>query len=171
MRLDGTVVEEHHSWRLTEQEWIDRIVSYFYDPLDEECPLALVVEDIPHAVGYRKLVKRVCQLQGRIVQAMANVGVEDRIVFVPPQLWQMSFPGVYRGKAQGALKAAESLGYTPPQLLTPEVKGKDRMDARKTMTDHVDAFLIGRWAVSQFEKYETLDDILNNQKRLERYGS
>lgn len=171
MRLDGTVVEEDHSWGKSEQEWIDSIVSRFYDPLGEECPLALIVEDIPHAVGFRKLVKHVCQLQGRIIQAMANVGAEDRVVFIPPQLWQMHFPGVYRGKALGALKAAESLGYTPPQLLTPETHGKARMDARKTMTDHVDSFLIGRWTVDQFEKYETLDNILDNQKRLARYGS
>ena len=171
MKLDGAVVEQAHSWKKTEQEWIDTVVSYFYDPLNGECPLALVVEDIPHAVGFRKLVKHVCQLQGRIVQAMANVGAEDKVVFVPPQLWQMHFPGVYRGKAEGALKAAESLGYTPPQLLTPELHGKYRMDARKTMTDYVDAFLIGRWAVSKFEKYETLEQLLANEKRVDRYGS
>lgn len=166
----GTVMEEDHSWQKDESEWIDSIVSFFYDPRTPEVS-ALFIEDIPHAVGFRKLVKHVCQLQGRIVQAMANVGVEDKVLFVPPQLWQMHFAGVYRGKAQGALKAAESLGYTPPQLLTSDLHGKDRADARKTMTDHVDAFLIGRWATDQLNQYGTLDELVENQKRVSRYGS
>lgn len=167
----GTVLEEDHSWQKDETQWIDSVVSPFYDPPTLNLPTALFLEDIPHAVGFRKLVKHVCQLQGRIVQAMANVGAEEKVLFVPPQLWQMYFPGVYRGKAQGALKAAESLGYTPPQLLTSDLHGKDRTDARKTMTDHVDAFLMGRWATDQLNKYKTLDELLENQKRVSRYGS
>lgn len=166
---EGRVVYQSHSWQKSEDEWIDEIVKPFY------CltipPIGLFIEDIPHAVGFRKLVKHVCQLQGRIVQQMANVGAEDKIVFVPPQLWQMYFPGVYRGKALGASKAAEALGYTPPQLLIPGLHGKDRADARKTMTDHVDAFLIGTWAHDMMLKYETLDNLFENQKRLGRYGS
>lgn len=170
MDSNGVVLHEDHSWKKSEIEWIDNIVAPFYDVGPQGLPTALFIEDIPHAVGFRKLVKHVCQLQGRIVQAMANVGVEDRIVFVPPQLWQMHFPGVYRGKALGALKAAESLGYTPPQLLTADTHGKDRMDARKTMTDHVDAFLMARWAVHQLNTYETLDKFIENQKRVSRYS-
>lgn len=169
MSPDGTVLHEDHSWGKSEIEWIDSIVAPFYDVQPQGLPIALFIEDIPHAVGFRKLVKHVCQIQGRIVQAMTNVGAEDKVVFVPPQLWQMHFPGVYRGKAEGALKAAESLGYTPPQLLTPEIHGKDRMNARKTMTDYVDAFLIARWANYQLDKYETLDNFLENQKRVNRY--
>lgn len=171
MSTDGTILHEDNSWKKSELEWVDSIVEPFYDVGLQGLPIALFIEDLPHAVGYRKLVKQVCQIQGRIVQAMANVGAEDRIVFVPPQLWQMHFPGVYRGKALGALKAAESLGYAPPQLLTPDVHGKDRMAARKTMTDHVDAFLIAKWATHQLSTYETLDNFIKNQKRVSRYGS
>lgn len=169
MSLEGEVLFQDHSWGKSEQEWVDSVVRPFYDVQPPGLPIALFIEDIPHAVGFRKLVKHVCQLQGRIVQAMANVGAEDRIVFVPPQLWQMHFKGVYRGKAEGALKAAESLGYSPPQLLTPDVHGKDRMNARKTMTDYVDAFLIARWGIEHLNIYETLDNLIENQKRVNRY--
>jgi len=170
MDLQHGVIAEDHSWGKSEDEWVDAVVSPFYNSLDN-LPLALVIEDIPHAVGFRKLVKHVCQLQGRIVQAMTSVGAGDRVVFVPPQLWQMYFPGVYRGKAEGALKAAESFGYTPPHLLTKDLHGKDRMDARKTMTDHVDAYLIARWFLDNLNKYGTLEEFLNIQKRVNGYGS
>src|SRR5215469_16482679 len=82
---DNNVDDQDNSWQKTESEWVDCIVSHFYDP--NPLPTVLVIEDLPHGVGYKKLVKDVCRIQGRIYQLMHSVGEENRIVFVPPQVW------------------------------------------------------------------------------------
>ena len=61
---------------------------------------------------------------------------------------------MWKGKAAGALAAAERLGYSPPDLVGDprfdadgRKPGEARRLAKKVMSDYVDAFLIARWAM------------------------
>jgi hypothetical protein len=166
----GIVTRQDHSWGKTEGEWVDSIVSSFYDPPGFDAPKVLALEDLPHGVPYRKIVKDVLRLQGKILQSMYNLGLEDTVVFVPPQVWQMTFPGVWRGAQAGAEKAATALNYEPPQLLNKDVHGKDRTAARKTMGDYCDAFLIGRYMFSMLSTHQTIENVLKIEKRLQKHG-
>src|SRR5882724_1515815 len=152
----GSVLEQNHSWAKSEEEWVDTIVSPFYDPLPLGVPELLIVEDLPHGVSYKKIVKQVCRLQGRICHAMEAVGMQDRLVFIPPQLWQLTYPGVARGaekdRLAAAAGAAEELGYIPPELLHKDLHGTDRVAARKTKTDYIAAYLIARWSLQKMDE-------------------
>jgi len=163
---DNTVIDQDHSWQKSESEWVDRIVARFYesDPL----PSVLAIEDLPHGVGYKKIVKEVCRIQGRIYQSMLNAGEEDKVVFIPPQVWQIHNK-TYRKGIVGEAEVAASLGYVPPSLLNKDIHGKDRIAARKTETDYVAAYLIGRYVNDKLSEH-SLTDWLENEKRVQRYG-
>lgn len=131
----------------------------------------VIVEDLPHSLKFGKIVKNAARAQGRLAQELDRVGSLDKTWFIPPQLWQMYYPGVYRNdkNKKNAAEAAKSLGYTPPQLLTKSVRGKDRVTARKIMTDHVDAYLIANWTLKKLEEHNNLDNFLRNETRLQPY--
>ena len=112
----------------------------------------VVVEDVPPKIQWAGTVKRVCRLQGRILQAMPKA----EVWFVPPAIWQRSYEGAWRGKEAGAAAAAEALGYSPPSLVGDprfEELGRTPSErkrlAKKVMSDYVDAFLIAHWAFEQ----------------------
>lgn len=104
-----------------------------------------VVEDVPHALKFMANVKAVVRLQGRLAHAMDVRDRLDRLLFVPPSMWQRSFEGVWRGGPEGAAAAAFRLGYEAPDLHSGLHK-EDRKRGWKSETDHVDAFLIATWA-------------------------
>lgn len=172
----GRILDQNHSWAKSEEEWVDTIVAPFYDPLPQGMPDILIVEDLPHGVGYKKIVKQVCRLQGRICHAMEAAGVQDRLIFIPPQLWQLTYEGVARGAEKDRLTAAEraasEMDYVPPDLLHKDLHGADRVAARKTKTDYVAAYLIARWTLNKMiESNWSLEELLRSQTRLDKYGS
>jgi len=129
---------------------------------------AVVIEDVPAHVPWGGIVKSVCTLQGRVLQEL-HPEVLSRTWFVTPAVWQRSFEGVWKGKAAGALAAAERLGYSPPDLVGDprfdadgRKPGEARRLAKKVMSDYVDAFLIARWAM--------LDGSLEVTKMVSRAG-
>lgn len=119
----------------------------------------LVVEDLPHGVSYRNLVKRVCQLQGRLVERMAGAEQLNRLLFVAPATWRNSYPALRkRGLGMEAVvPLAADLGYTPPQLdhLAGPRAGKALI--RKVQTDYCAAYLISAWALNTYAEHQTLD--------------
>lgn len=164
--VNNDVIDQNHSWQKSESEWIDQVVSYFYQ--SNPLPTVLAIEDLPHGVGYKKLVKEVCRIQGRIYQLMSSVGEEDKVIFIPPQLWQIHHK-TYRKGIVGEAEKASELGYSPPSLLSKDTHGKDRIAARKTETDYVAAYLIGRYVNDKLNE-KSLNQWLEDEKRVQRYG-
>ncbi len=84
----GAVSGEIDSWQRPEGDWISSSVRPWieYDPFDTGThkPDALVVEDLPHGVQFMTNTKNVCRLQGRIVQAMYDLGALDCVRFIAP---------------------------------------------------------------------------------------
>lgn len=116
---------------------------------------AIAIEDLPHRIPYRIVVKEVCRLQGRLTHEAKRNYLWDQIFFIQPALWQQSYEGVWRGGEKGARAAAEELGYFPPDLISDPrfelegMKGKERTKrrnlAKKLMTDYTDSFLISHY--------------------------
>lgn len=131
----------------------------------------LVVEDIPHNLGrFDSGMKHVCRIQGRIVHELDGMDLLDRLVFVPPATWQRHYDGVWRAGAKGARAAAKARGYTPPNILadwelslrlppTGPERQKVREQAKKIMSDYVDAYLIAAWAQEKLVTHVTLLDV------------
>lgn len=144
----GQVVTEFDSVGQDAASWVDLLCGVARGLAKP----TVVVEDVPPRIQWAGPVKRVCRLQGRILQALPDTPVW----FVPPAIWQRTFEGVWRGKEDGAAAAAERLDYHPPQLVGDprfEPLGKTPSErkrlAKKVMSDYVDAFLIAHWAASQ----------------------
>lgn len=160
---DYTVLHQFDSFGITEEEFIYLVVGPWLFPNREGRPLPqrLVIEDLPHGLGYTKLVKAVCRLQGRIVQAMHeayNGRVED-IVFVSPAQWRSHYPAMKRGTGSKiSVPVAAQYGYTPPADLPARTKGKGGPSrADKIATDYCAAYLIARWAVDTNRLHGTYD--------------
>lgn len=169
MDKDGQVLTEENTGKGILAWWIREMLAPF-SVFSESQPKILLIEDLPHGVPYREVVKEVCRIQGRILQeADKDFRPDAEIWFIQPQLWQRHFEGVYRGGPGGAAAAALALGYEPPDLLT-GTHGKDRVTARKLMTDHVDSFLMGRWFCDKYQEHGSTDAILAKEKRVTRYG-
>jgi hypothetical protein len=164
MQADGQVYAQGDSYGINESHFVNRLI----DTAVDSDVAAIVIEDLPHRLPFASLVKTVCRMQGRIVQLADDNRVLDRIIFIPPALWQRTFDGVWRGKEVGALAAANKLGYEPPDLLANdprfELEGlhgkpraKVRNAAKKSQSDYVDAFLISTWAQNTWAEQATLD--------------
>jgi hypothetical protein len=160
------VVDQWDTVGLGESGVVQRVASRFHPGCSEDVPSVLVIEDLPHKLPFASLVKAVCRLQGRIVQQMDAYGAADRVLFIPPALWQRHFQGVWRrGPAEYAALARE-MGYEPPNLLEERegellaLRGRERSQLRaklkKAMTDYVDAYLIAVWAHETVERHGTL---------------
>jgi hypothetical protein len=126
----------------------------------------VLIEDVPYSVMGQGQTKGIFRLQGIIMAMMHKIG--DRVLWINPQEWQKTFPGVGtapkeipKGAARLAYRVeaarvhALNLGYTPPDLIAqyvaslPEgtrVLKKFTNPLAKTMTDYVDAYLISHWA-------------------------
>lgn len=139
--------------------------------IPETCPDWVVVEDVPHQMRFDTITKAVCRLQGELISKLAVRSALDKLIFIPPALWQRHFPGVWKGGVKGAAAAASSYGYTPPDLLeahrgiydhlhggeTSQLRQKLRGNLKKQMSDYIDAFLIAQWAQETMEKHGTLE--------------
>ncbi len=141
------------SWQVDEAGWVDLLCAPFAGR-SPWVPARMVVEDLPHGVGYRTLVKTVCRLQGRIIDRMTVLGHVGRVLFVPPALWRKHYAGLKRGTGPNlVVEIAQDLGYEPPDTLHRIVKrdsaGRKPLGqaatARKVRTDYCAAWLIGRW--------------------------
>lgn len=129
-----------------------------------EEPAVMLLEDVPHQMRFDTITKAVVRMQGRVVQRMDELGQLDKILFVPPALWQRGFTklGFPDGKElwksrpeRYAEFAKKWFDYEPPNLVElhkadyAELHGKERQDVRgrlkKLMGDYVDAYLIARW--------------------------
>lgn len=127
----------------------------------------LVVEDLPHGVEYRALVKRVCQIQGRIAERMYGLSRLTELLFVAPNTWRAHYP-VLKKRGQGpeaVVPVALEHGYEPPKLKHLEGPRGGRLTVNKIQTDYCAAFLIGKWANDTFEERGTYD-----VPGTERYG-
>jgi hypothetical protein len=169
----ASVVGEWHSWQRTEDEWV-RLLAYQFSQLDSREDSFIVIEDMPFNVGQTKTVRDVYRLQGRILQHLKEYGYEKYVVWIPPALWQYHFKPL--GMTSGNKKAAKEIatthyGYSPPELLHKDLHGVDRVHARKTMEDHIDAFLIARYMFELKEKHGSFTAAVDAVPRLERFES
>jgi hypothetical protein len=88
---EARVVAAWDSWKVSEMEFVHSICAPF-DParFDSRPPEVMLIEDLPHGLKFAALVKRVCRIQGRIVELMEQYGQRDKILFVPPALWHLA---------------------------------------------------------------------------------
>ncbi len=141
----GVVSWQADSWQVGETEWIDLLCAPFLGR-SPWVPARMVIEDLPHGVGYRTLVKNVCRLQGRIIDRITLLGHADRLLFVPPALWRRHYAGLKRGTGAGPIvEIAHDLGHTPPDTFARMTRKGQRATARKVGNDYCAAWLIGRW--------------------------
>jgi hypothetical protein len=153
------VVSSWNSWKFTEMEFVHLICSPF-DPMrfDSHPPEVMLIEDLPHGLKFAALVKRVCRIQGRIVELMEQYGQRDKILFVPPALWQRSYKRVADEKwPEAVVSVSHRHGYTAPNLLEEGMKYAEKTMAKKVMTDYCAAYLIGYWGLDQLDKHGTFD--------------
>lgn len=130
-----------------------------------------LIEDVPYGIKGQFQTKAVTRLQGMIIFALLDAGVDlSKVAFVNPSTWQRNYPGVASGektaREAAARRAAAERGYTPPPLVDNwievcEAEGKrvlkkDTNPLAKSETDFIDAFLIGDWA----SKFDSFSDIL-----------
>jgi hypothetical protein len=144
------------SWDQTEDRFIYLLTSWW---LRRDAPEVMVVEDLPHGLKYSTLVKTVCRIQGRIVQAMSETtdGDWNDMVFVAPATWRAHFELKRGTGAEAVFPASAALGYTPPDL-TARAKGNGgKTRATKVASDYCSAYLIARWAVDMKKTHDTYD--------------
>lgn len=140
IRVDGGVVTATTHSPEALLNFLSAVVSNYEDPL-------IVVEDVPHHLRFDTTLRRVVRLQGELLATLGRP-----ILFVPPASWQRHFPGVWRGKAAGAIAAAARLGYESPldtdsfDTLTGKPRQQARNLAKKEQWDLADAFLISEFA-------------------------
>src|SRR5688500_10478720 len=155
----GQVIDQFDSWRVTRQQFVSKLVEPFSDVDDySEVPLVLGVEDLPHGVKFMSLIKNVCKLQGVIEEHMSWTPYLDRMMYVPPILWQTEIPGIWRKGTKAPLDVARALyDYEPPDLGMNELRGADRTTARKVQTDYAAAYCIARWLLDQYKQRGVFD--------------
>lgn len=152
------VTSSWDSWKPTEMEFVHQTCSFFNPRYGFKVPEVMLIEDLPHGLKFAALVKRVCRLQGRIVELMEQYGHRDKILFVPPALWQRSYKRVADEKWPDAVvPVAARHGYRAPELVKEGMKAVERNTAKKVMTDYCAAYLIGYWGLDQLEKHGTFD--------------
>lgn len=156
---DHTVLKEFDSWQISEDAFIYNLSSHWMFTSDH-FPDVMVVEDLPHGLNYSRLVKTVCRIQGRIVQAMHDTtnGDWNDILYLAPNTWRAHYSGMERGTGANAVfQACEKLGYQPPDLLT-RAKGQGGPSrAKKVASDYCSAYLIARWAIDTKKEHGTYD--------------
>ncbi len=156
MSATGAVIEEWDSWGRTEAGFVHLVTAPF-----RHCatpPDALIIEDLPHRLPFMALVKHVCRLQGRIIEAMDRLGLAGHILFVPPAEWRRNYTGLGRGTGPDAvIPVAARLGYTPPDLTDRLGERKAKATIAKVQTDYAAAFLIGRWALGTWLSFGSFD--------------
>lgn len=150
--LEPRVYYQYDSWRQPEDGYLERVAQ----DAQVGTPAVVVVEDLPHRLPFDHLVRRVCRLQGRLVEKLTVRHQRDLLLFVPPTLWQQAYTGIYRKGPRAVVAVAAEYGYTSPVDYT-EHHHEDRVIARKVGTDYCAAFLIGRWAAKTWWEMGTFD--------------
>lgn len=151
----GLVLDQYDSAGRSEDDFITMIsVTYDYEPT-----VQLVIEDLPHGVEYRGLVKRVCQIQGRIYERFHGMGRAHEVLFVDPATWRRKYPELRkRGTGMEAVvPVAFDAGYSPPELVQLAGPRGGKALVSKVQTDYCAAYLIGLWALETFADYGTYD--------------
>lgn len=149
----GEVLHEFDSWGKPPIAFVCEIARVALDFNVDR----IIIEDVPYGISRQAMIKPVLRLQGILIHELATHNLLTATLFVNPATWQRTFEGVYGGKAAGALAAAASLGYAPPDMLVrhansiPE-KGAERSKMReqlkKATTDYTDAYLMCVWALT-----------------------
>lgn len=155
---DFTVLTQFDSFLTREDAFIYTIASAWMFASEHRTPEVMVVEDLPHGLKYSTLIKTVCRLQGRIVQAMHDDYTD--ILFLAPREWRSHYLGLERGTGpEAVVPVAAEFGYTPPleNLLTRAKGNGGKTKAMKVATDYCAAYLIARWAIETKRKYGTFD--------------
>lgn len=161
MDEEYTVIKQFDSWGITEEMFLYQVVGPWLYPRDIEPPDALIIEDLPHGLKYSTLVKTVCRLQGRFVQAMHEslLGAIEDVLFVAPREWRSHYEGMERGTGPEAVFGVSArYEYEPPADLEQRAKGNGgKTRARKVASDYCSAYLIARWAFDMKRVHGTLD--------------
>lgn len=152
---EAELLEEYDSASVGEHEFLTYLaVNYQYDLADQ-----LIVEDLPHGVDYRGLVKRVCQIQGRIAERWYAMGRLHEVLYVDPATWRRKYPELRkRGSGMEAVvPVAYEHGYAPPLLRELQGPRGGKALVSKVQTDYCAAYLICRWALDTFAEHGTYD--------------
>jgi hypothetical protein len=132
--MGGEVADEFDSKQCNEPEFVDLIVAHLAGGH------SLAIEDIPPLYRFDLPAKKVCLLQGRILQRCEDaVGPDkaaDLLTWIQPSRW-LHHHG-WRGKKKSGSTAAYAkekcaeLGYTPPE----------HSRGSKLLQDYRDAYLL-----------------------------
>lgn len=158
-----TVLRQFDSWAIPEEMFLYQVIGTWEEMgMGGTVPEVLVIEDLPHGLQYTTLIKSVCRLQGRYVQAMDEsfYGRIEDVLFLAPREWRSHFLGLERGTGpEAVVPVAAEFGYTPPldELLVRAKGNGGKSKANKVATDYCSAYLIARWAVATKRKYGTYD--------------
>lgn len=157
--LDGKreVHCQFDTWERSQGETAELIARTALDFLEPDG--LILIEDVPYGLSKQFMIKPILRLQGRVIQELERTGLEDRTLWVAPNTWKKALGLPLRGATPPIFtKAAAEYGYAPPDLLEihadsiPDTPGKERTKIRgllrKAMTDYVDAYLMGEWALS-----------------------
>lgn len=153
-----TVLAEYDSWDRSEESFVNKLCSHWM--FEDEAPVLMVVEDLPHGLNYSTLVKSVCRLQGRIIQQMGETieGDSSDILFLAPNTWRAHYEGMERGTGwQAVFPVSERLGYQHPDLMARAKGNGGKTRATKVASDYCSAYLIARWAIDTFKEHNTFD--------------
>lgn len=159
---EGEVMDEFSSFQISTGEFILQLVHRSLaslDDLGEEAAISVIaIEGIPHGMKFIGMVSKTLRLQGRILQALDRFSLMEKVLFVPPALWQRTFPGVWRQGPEAVIPAAkELLGYDPPDTGWESLHHQARQDGKKAMTDYCAARLIAEWCKNVYEETGTFD--------------
>jgi hypothetical protein len=165
MDEDYSVAREFDSWQRTEEQFLFACAQdwYLFDGGPAIRPEIMVVEDLPHGLGYTQTVKAVCRLQGRLAQVMHDSyhGDYTDMLFVAPRAWRGHYgEDLKRGTGAAAVvPVAAKFGYRPHIAgLMQRAKGNGgKTRADKVATDYCSAYLIARWAIDMKREHGTYD--------------
>lgn len=158
MDEDYTVIKQYDSWQITEDQFVVALAAHWF--FADTPPDVMVVEDLPHGLNYTTLVKAVCRLQGRIIQAMDDMpeGGPEEMLFVAPNTWRAHYSGMERGTGAAAVfPVSQRFGYAPPDLLERAKGNGGPSRAKKVASDYCSAYLIARWAIDAKNEFGTYD--------------
>lgn len=162
------VLHEVDSWGCSESDFIWEITRFWDFRRRDDSPAVMVVEDLPHGLGFTGLLKDVCRLQGRIFDRMDAHVASDDMLFLAPAEWRKTYDGMGRGTGPDVVvEVAARYGYHPPlETLLKRAKGNGgKTRANKVATDYCSAYLIARWAIDTKIIYGTYDIVGTSRYR------
>lgn len=168
----GQVVLQFDSWAKSPLDFAGLLAGIAYN----HDVTVVAVEDIPYGLSRQAQIKPPLRVQGMVITFLDVMNKLDDTYFVAPATWQRTFEGVWKGKAEGARQAAESLGYFAPNLLEQyaddvpplgkehsKERSKIRGQLKKASTDYNDSYLLAEFARLSHQA-GTLDKLQGVQK-------